>query len=443
MHIQFKYASSALLTALLVLGGAPAAQAYGPEGLFGGRPQPDSSLVLGEPVELRNDRPERAESVLDHPRADFDPAPIEMGSFELFPTLELGETYDDNIYAAKSSKRDDMIGTVRPIVSVFSNWNRHALSVTTFGDVNYYSEHADESYKNGVMDVNGRYDIASQEWLSGRAGYQRLTEQRSSPNASNNTSEPTTFGLAKGGLTFYRGAGAMKLNADYDVKRFDYDNTPLTDGGDLDNGTRNRDEHVVGATLGYDVTGNFRPYVHAAFNARNYDDNATHESTGGEGTVGAIADFGGITSLDLFAGWMQQNYDDFVAKKKVTAPKIGGRLDWNVTGLTSVVLEANRTIEETTLTGYNSFLATGGSATITHELLRNVLIEGDVAYTRDDFNGTGDRSDDIVTAGLGTRYLINRNLYTDVLYNWERRYSDAEASEYLRNMGTVRLGVRL
>lgn len=32
---------------------------YGPEGLFGGRPQPDSSIILGNPVELKNDRPEQ------------------------------------------------------------------------------------------------------------------------------------------------------------------------------------------------------------------------------------------------------------------------------------------------------------------------------------------------------------------------------------------------
>jgi len=443
MHKQTKYGSSALLTVLLVLGTASSASAYGPEGLFGGRPQPDSSIVMGTPVELRNDRPARAESVLDHPRPDFDPAAIELGSFELFPTLEMGETYDDNIYASRNQKRDDMVGAVRPIVSLFSNWNQHALSVTTFGDVNYFSEHADENYHNAVVDVNGRYDIASQEWLAGRAGYQRLTEQRSSPDSSNNLAEPTTFGLAKGGVTFYRGVGDLKVNADYDIKRFDYDNTPLTGGGTQDESNRNRDEHVVGTTLGYAVSGNFRPYVHGAFNSRQYDHNDPHNSTGYETTVGTIADFGGITSLDLFAGFMQQDYDDFVAKKKLTSPKAGGRLDWNVTGLTSVVLEANRTIEETTLTGFNSYYATGGSVTVTHELLRNVLLEGNGGYTRNDFNGTGKRSDDVVDAGLGTRYLINRNLYTDFLYNWERRYSDVDSSDYVRDTGTVRLGVRL
>lgn len=441
MQTKMKLNSSVLLAVLAASFSASPALAYGPEGLFGGRPQPDSSLVLGEPVELRNDRPERAEHVLDHPRPDYDPAPIEMGSFELFPTLELGETYDTNIYASRNNERDDMIGTVRPIVSMFSNWNRHALAVTALGDVNYYSEHADENYHNALIDANARFDIVNQEWIALRAGYQSLAEQRSSPNDAGG-SEPTTFGLTKAGATFYRGIGQMKVNVDYDLKSFDYDNTPSSTGP-IDQSSRNRDEHVMGGMLAYDMSGNFRPYIKGAYNIRNYDKNPTHESDGFEAVVGATADFGGITSLDLFAGWMSQYYDKFDVKKKVNSPKIGGRLDWNVTGLTSVVLEANRTIEETSLSGYNSFFATGGSATITHELMRNVLLEANLAYTQDDFNGARDRKDDVYSAGLGGRYLINRNLYTDFLYNWEKRNSDEANSEYTRNLGTVRLGVRL
>jgi hypothetical protein len=434
-----KLGGSVLLAALVLVGQAPAAHAYGPEGLFGGRPMPDSSIILGNPVELRNDRPERAESVLEHPRPDYDGVPYDVGSFEIFPTLELGETYDSNIYVESSGGRGDAIGTVRPIVNAFSNWGRHALSLTTFGDINFYSQHPDENYKNVVVDANGRYDILDQTWASVRGGYQRLAESRTSPNAVNG-SEPTTFGVAKGGVTLYRGAGKLKANADYDYKRFDYDETPsLT--GPIDQSERDRGEHVMGGKLAYEVTGNLKPYVRGAYNIRDYDKNPTHESDGFTAVAGVDADFGGITSLDIFAGWMEQYYDDFPVKKTISSPKIGGRLDWNVTGLTSVVLEADRTIEETTLTGYNSYYQTGGSVTVTHELLRNVLLEGNVAYSESEFNGDGDREDQVLSSGLGMRYLINRSLYTDVLYAWDHRYSTDDSAEYTRHMGTVRLGV--
>lgn len=440
MNIKQKLGGSVLLAAVVLLSSAPS-YAYGPEGLFGGRPQPDSSIVMGNPVELRNDRPERAESVLEHPRPDYDAAPIEMGSFELFPTLELGATYDSNIYATPDDERDDAIGTIRPIVNLFSNWGRHALSLTTFGDVNHYSQHADENYNNAVIDVNGRYDIVNQTWVSGRAGYQRLAETRSSPNAVDGA-EPTTFGVAKAGLTAYRGVGKLKTSADYDFKNFDYDNTP-SELGPIDQSVRNRDEHIMGAKVAYEISPNVKPYLRGSYNIRDYDNNPTHDSDGFVTVVGMEADFGGITSVDVFAGWMEQYFDNFTAKKKVSTPKIGGRVEWNVTGKTSVVVEADRTIEETTMDAFNSYYQTGGSATVTHELMRNVLLEANTAYSHSDFNGVVDRNDDLVSAGLGGRYLINRNLYTDLLYAWERRFSTEDAAQYTRNMVTMRLGVRL
>ena len=66
-------------------------------------------------------------------------------------------------------------------------------------------------------------------WLGVNGGYQRVAEYRTSPNAVNG-SEPTTLGIAKGGLTFYRGVGKVKLNVDYNLKRFDYDDTPSSTG---------------------------------------------------------------------------------------------------------------------------------------------------------------------------------------------------------------------
>ena len=49
---------------------------------------------------------------------------------------------------------------------------------------------------------------------------------------------------------------------------------------------------------------------------------------------------------------------------------------------------------------------------VTHELLRNVLLNANVGYARDDFEGTS-RTDNIFSAGTGVSYLLNRNLSLD------------------------------
>ncbi len=416
------------------------AKAYGPEGMFGGRLNPDSTVVLGAPVQPE-DRPLRAQSVLQHPRPDYDPVPLTLGTFELFPSVELGGAYDSNIYATPSGEVDDGIFNLRPTLSAFSNWNRHAVSMTTFGDINFYADKADENFNNYVTEVQGRYDVMAQTWLMARGGFQHLAEPRSSPNAIGG-SEPTTFDVAKGGLSAFRGPGKIKLGADYNLTRYDYNETPSS-AGPIDQSGRDRAEHVAGSRVTYDLTENFKPYLRGAYNWRNYDHNDEHESEGYEVAVGTTADFGGITSADLFVGWMSQDYENFGASEINDGVKFGGRFEWNITGMTSLVLEMDRTIEETTGNDFNSYKVTGGSATLTHELLRNVLLETDLSFSRDDFQGVTERQDDVLSVGGGARWYINRNLYSDFIYDWTDRMSDQEDAGYNKHVVSLRVGVQM
>ena len=111
--------------------------------------------------------------------------------------------------------------------------------------------------------------------------------------------------------------------------------------------------------------------------------------------------------------------------------------------MTSLAIEGNRSIEEATDPRYNSYLQTGTSATLTHELLRNVIVEGAANYSRQDFQGTASRQDDLFGAGAGFRWLINRNLYTDVNYNWSRRVSTDPTIGYFDNVITFRVGASM
>ncbi|MCI0430482.1 MAG: outer membrane beta-barrel protein, partial [Rhodospirillales bacterium] len=43
--------------------------------------------------------PERAQSVFERPRPDYDPLGIRAGGFLIYPQVELGEAYNDNIFA--------------------------------------------------------------------------------------------------------------------------------------------------------------------------------------------------------------------------------------------------------------------------------------------------------------------------------------------------------
>ena len=427
---------------LVVLSMAGPAQAYGPEGLFGGRPLPDYSFDFGNAAPASTDRPERAESVLSRPRPDYDPVPLMWGDFGFYPSLEAGGAYNSNIYATSGNTKDDVVGTLRPVLSGVSDWGRNSLSFIAYGDIDQYVDHTTESYQNAVGDVEGRYDIANQTWVSGHAGYQHLTEPRSSPNNAGGI-EPDTFDVAKAGLSAYRGAGIVHAGVDYNFSHFTYDNVPTSTGTSIIESFRNRSENAFQTKITADAGGNVVPFLRLGYNRRDYDTSSLRTSQGYDAVIGSSVDFGGITSLEAYAGWLSQDYSNFPAGRINAAPDFGGRIDWNVTGLTSLALEVSRSVAETTAANFDSYLETGGSLTLTHELRRDLLVEADLSYSHDDFKGSGARSDEVPGAGAGMRWFINRNFYSDVTYNWSGRSSDNPGNNYADNIVALRLGMRM
>lgn len=414
--------------------------AYGPEGMFGGRPQPDSTYTLNSQID-RDDRPNRAESVLQKPRPDYDPVPVSLGSFDFYPSLETVLTYDSNYFSTSANRDADGILNFRPIIYGASNWNRHAVTMTAFGDFSKLKDNDEQDFNGAVTQISGRYDIAAQTWLSGQAGYQHLKQPFTSANNISGN-QKTVFDVYQVGLSGYRGAGILSLNAGYNFERLDYNSLTIT-GSSFNPEQNNRNKHLASTQLTYNMTENLKPYVRGAYNWRKYDSTTARDSDGYEATAGVLADFGGITSMEAYIGWISQDYSKAVANKINQGVKFGGRLEWNVTGLTSLVLESNRTVEETSLTGLNSYLASGGSATLTHELLRNVLVETNVAFTRSDYEGSTTRQDDDLVAGAGTRWFINRHLYSDVVYSWGRRESSQDNADYIKHVVSWRVGVQL
>jgi hypothetical protein len=79
---------------------------------------------------------------------------------------------------------------------------------------------------------------------------------------------------------------------------------------------------------------------------------------------------------------------------------------------------------------------------VDHELLRNVILNGLVAFSRDDFEGI-DRADDTFDVGAGVSYLLNRNFSIDGNYTFTKRWSDLETEEFERNRFLIGVTARL
>jgi hypothetical protein len=388
--------------------------------------------------------PER-QSVLERGRPDYDALGIRAGSFLIFPSLALREIYDSNIFAVEDNARSDLVTVLQPAVRIASDWNVHAVSLETSGDLRRYLDNSTEDNDNFAVSGSGRLDILRDIYLQGGLAYRLLHEDRGSPDDRGGV-EPTPYAVSSASLSYVHQPLRLGYRLDATVDAFDYDNVATGTGGIINNDDRDRTIYTVAPRATYEIVPGYRAFARFAYNLRRYGnvpgaDGIDRNSDGYQIDIGTDLDLGRIITGEIFVGYLHQTYDD-ARLSSVSGVSFGGSLLWNVTALTSVRGVVARTVEETVVIGASSYLQTAFRLGVEHELLRNVLLSADASYINSDYQGSG-RSDEYYELSGGARYLLNRYLSAGIDVTGRSRASSVSGSDYDRVLIAARIRAQL
>jgi hypothetical protein len=397
----------------------------------------------------------QVETVKTRPRPELAPLGIRAGSFLFFPQIEVQQEYNSNIYATKNQTKDDFITSVAPGLSIESDWNNHALNFTAGGDFGFYNnttgsgpDTTDQNYQDWNVSTDGRLDVNRDIALFGGGGAAFLHQERGDPDEVGNAKEPTKFYLFTAFASYVHTIDNVNFTLTPEFRRHDYDDTQQIGGGTINQDDRDRNEYSVSFRTGYEFTPTYEAFVRVGGNRRKYDETPDdvgvgfdRDSWGYDAVVGLAFDLSGVTSGDVFAGYQKQRLNDDSNLDNIDGPTYGASLAWSATTLTTVGARVVRNIETTTLNGASGYWATLGEVTIDHELLRNLLLNVTGGVTQNDYKGIA-REDYIYTAGVGAKYMMNRNFYATLGYRYRERDSrnaNGGAANYKENR--VRIGL--
>ena len=402
---------------------------------------------------------ERGETVLQRRRPEVEQLGIRAGSFRFLPRLEVGETYDSNVFLTERNTDSDWLFVAKPSLDIRSDFSNHALNLSLQGDLGWYHEYSSENYKDYRLDVNGRYDIARETAVSADVFHRRLHEGRSDPDVSTLGqggvarafyAEPVTYYATGGEAALTQGFNRIRARLSGSATYYSYNDVPTLAGPKADLSDRDRWEYGTALRVGYDFGTGIQPFVQGTYTHTNYraaTDFAgrNRDSNGYEAVVGTTLDLTGLITGEVYAGWLARNYDDS-RMKDFSGLAFGGQLNWAVTQLTTLTGRASRQVRETDTT-LGGLLATSYTRNIValgvdHELLRTLLLNGRLQYRKDNFTGI-DRSDNVYTAGAGATYLINRNFYLTGGYTYETRKSNVTGLDYKDNLLFLRVGAQM
>jgi hypothetical protein len=386
---------------------------------------------------------------------NYDPKGVPLGSFRLFPTLELDEIYNDNIYAvpAATGKTGSFIQQVVPGLDLRSDWNVHMLNVYAKGALGFYS--TDSSFNN-FQDISvgadGRIDIQRDWNVYGGGSWNRRHEERGSPNAVATAGLPVTiYNQTVGNIGYYQKFNRFSVRADGRVDNYVYfDNGLGPAQGVIPNSLRNRNELREALRLGYEFLPGFEAWVRGGANQRMYSQldssGLNRNSSGFDGVGGVLIDLGGITSVEVFAGYTYQQYQSWQFSN-ISTPTFGLAAYWNPVRELWVKPFVRRTVEDSSLTTSAAYVSTSGGLDINYNFRPNVRLEAHGDYAVADYAaqaGTiGTRYDQYWTFRAGAQYFFTENFYLGPSYQFITRNSNQAGSGYDQNVVMLRLGARL
>lgn len=368
------------------------------------------------------------ETVASRSRPELDPKGLPIGGFTLRPSMGLAVRYDDNIFADKDNEVGDRSSVVTPEIRLNSNWSRHRLNFLADAAIARYRDNYTEEYDDYRLRSDGRLDLRNSR-VDGALWRDKLHEDRTSPDDDRGT-ELNRFTVtgASGGYTYM--PGRFLFRGEFELRKLNYSDTETLQGPESNN-DRDRKNHEFGFRAGYKLSPDYIIFAETRVDKIEYDqkvddDGYERSSDGYEIVGGTQLDLSGRTFGEIYAGYLDRDYDD-PRFNKANGLTFGAALTWNVTGLTTLIFNGSRTVDSTTIEGASGIEATNLGVHADHELFRNLILNAGLEFVNEDYDGIN-RTDDVWLAEFGGEYKMNRYVGFEFGYRYQDRDTSPDSS---------------
>jgi hypothetical protein len=409
--------------------------------------------AVGQPQQ-REERPdERSPAVRES--ETYDPKGVRLGGFKFFGTLEADEVFNDNIYATSNAtgKQAAFIQLINPTLELKSDWANHMLNAYAKGGFGFYSvDGARNNYQDISVGADARLDIQRNWNVYGGASWNRRHDEFGTPNTPTGIGLPVTvYNQSTANVGYFQTFNRLNVRLDGRFDNYNFFNNGLgPTQGVIPNSDRNRNEFREALRFGYQFSPGYEIWVRGSLNQRQYfqlDSSGLDRSSNGFDIVGGmIIDLGGITAVEIFAGYLQQTYVSGQFST-ISTPTFGLIGYWNPVRGVWVKPFIRRTVDDSALQGTAAYINTSGGLDVNYHVLPNVRLDGHADYTVADYTalspGTSNQYDQYFTFRAGVQYLPTPNFYVGPTYQFIHRTSNQFNADYDQNVIMLRLGARL
>ncbi|MBS0219597.1 MAG: outer membrane beta-barrel protein [Proteobacteria bacterium] len=340
---------------------------------------------------------------------------ISLGSFRLYPQLEVNTGADSNVFAQSASLGTvgSFYTTISPTFDLRSDWSNHALHILATGIAGFYASAPTQNYRNYTLQADGKIDIYTDFYATWSAAYKQNTEALGTPNVAF-AQAPTVANSIPVSLSLYQRFNRLFYQLKGGMTRYTYTDFGAITVDGLPASSRDRTEFEESLRIGYDIFDDLALFVQPGLNQRRYvvQSNSADQDRDSDGqlvNVGATWSPSAATRLEATVGYQNQAYRSFGGSTGAVTFGLSG--SWNGYAPLTLRPSIQRSVSETALSNYKNYVST------TYGLDFNYLIHdvwtavGGVslvtaAYTPVDGSGVAPRTDSIYRGQIGLLYSL-------------------------------------
>lgn len=353
----------------------------------------------------------------------IDPQALDIYGFKLFPSLGIGERYDDNYREAARNPRSSWITVLEPGLHLVAEDRNSAYRLSYEGSQQIYRDHHDASHMDHRLLLEGVLEFTARHRLSLDAGYKRLEETASTAIPDVNDK----YSLHSYGATYRFGVPTARNNLELAVNH----NRLRYRDDSLSNAREERDGNRVGITW-FHRLGGTRALLETRYEEFNYvRPDSPLDSHNLALLTGAVWEASGKTSGRIRAGYQRKEYDDD-SRKPLDSPMWEVGLDWQPRTYSTFSLTTRQAYDEGD-DGADAIKHTRVRLDWRHAWTDRLSSRLTLGAARLRYQGL-DRKDDLNSIGLRLTYQPRRWLEFALGYNYWDNDSTDERERFKRNL---------
>lgn len=363
-------------------------------------------------------------SVTEEATPDYNPLGGRLGSFLLFPSVELGGGATTNVYSSAVDPISVPYLYAEAAARLQSDWNRHSLAIRAAGQDREYINQSRARERTYDLGLTGRADLGRSSSVTGELSSARFVENQFSGEVVPTIAALSRYRRDYASLRGVYQEGRTRLTLATDYSAFTFSDVPLLDGTTRSQATRDRSIARVSGQAEYATSPSVSVYAQLAYANISYDRplSATvpnRDSNSYRALAGVNFDIAGKARGTVGVGYVRRSPTASIYQT-VGGLSAEARVDLFVTALTTVTISGRRVLEDTQLNQLVFFDNRVG-ATINHALLRNLILRAEAGYSHQTFPSSTQRSVDFIQLGTGARYLSSRRLVLEASARYNNR----------------------